>query len=179
MWSWQLEMTRARSGDVFNRGQFDELELLRVAREYDAQAILFGKVTQYYPYTPPKIGLSLIMISPAEGVAIASADGLWDARAIDGSPGLGVFPSGHQLEAKSVGNRPGSGIARRVPAICLFADRVVAACGRNEDSGRSNRNDHADGWVRSANRSACPPADAAQCIPAGPSPYYELPPNPH
>lgn len=69
-----------RARDIFSRGSFDELELLRIAREYDAQAVLFGKLTQYQPYAPPRVGLSLIMISPAEGVAIASADGLWDAR---------------------------------------------------------------------------------------------------
>lgn len=70
----------ARAREVFAHGSFDELELLRVAREYDAQAVLFGLVTQYHPYAPPRVGLSLIMISPGEGVAIASADGLWDAR---------------------------------------------------------------------------------------------------
>lgn len=74
------EDSTARSRDVFARGSFDELELLRIAREHDAQAILFGLVTQYHPYPPPRVGLSLIMISPGEGVAIASADGLWDAR---------------------------------------------------------------------------------------------------
>ena len=71
---------RARAQDVFRGGQFDELELLRVAREYQAQAVLFGNLTQYHPYAPPRVGLSLLMVSPAEGVAIAAADGLWDAR---------------------------------------------------------------------------------------------------
>jgi hypothetical protein len=70
----------ARAREVFSRGSFDELELLRIAREYDAQAVLFGNLTQYHAYAPPRVGLSLIMICPAEGVAIASADGLWDAR---------------------------------------------------------------------------------------------------
>jgi hypothetical protein len=70
----------AKAHDVFTRGSFDELELLRIARKYDAQAVLFGNVTQYHPYAPPRVGLSLVMICPAEGVAIASADGLWDAR---------------------------------------------------------------------------------------------------
>jgi hypothetical protein len=69
-----------RARDIFLRGAFDEIELLRIAREYDAQAVLYGNVTQYHPYAPPRVGLSLIMISPGEGVAIASADGLWDAR---------------------------------------------------------------------------------------------------
>jgi hypothetical protein len=72
----------ARALDIFARGRFDEIELLRVAREYDAQAVLFGQVTQYHPYNPPRVGLSLLMIYPAEGIVIASSDGLWDAREI-------------------------------------------------------------------------------------------------
>jgi hypothetical protein len=70
----------ARAQDIFRGGQFDELELLRVAREYQAQAVLFANVTQYHPYAPPRVGMSLLLVSPAEGVAIASAEGLWDAR---------------------------------------------------------------------------------------------------
>lgn len=70
----------AKARDIFARGQFDEVELLRVAREYQAQAVLFGQVTNYHPYNPPRIGLSLLMIHPAEGIAIASSEGLWDAR---------------------------------------------------------------------------------------------------
>ena len=74
-----------RARDIFLRGAFDEIELLRIAREYDAQAVLYGNVTQYHPYAPPRVGLSLVMISPGEGVAIASADGLWDARELSTS----------------------------------------------------------------------------------------------
>lgn len=74
------EDAAARARDVFSRGQFDELELLRVAREYQADAVLFGQMTQYHPYNPPRLGLSLLMISPGEGIVIASSDGLWDAR---------------------------------------------------------------------------------------------------
>ena len=70
----------AKARDVFANGRFDEVELLRVAREYQAQAVLFGQVTQYHPYSPPRVGLSLLMIHPGEGIAIASTEGLWDAR---------------------------------------------------------------------------------------------------
>lgn len=75
-----LEDATVRSRDIFQSGSFDELEMLRVARQHDAQAIVFGNVTHYHPYAPPRVGLSLVMISPAEGVAIASSQGLWDAR---------------------------------------------------------------------------------------------------
>ena len=69
-----------KAQDVFSSGQFNELEVLRVAREYQADAVLFASVTQYHPYSPPRIGVSLLLVSPAEGVAIASLNGLWDAR---------------------------------------------------------------------------------------------------
>jgi hypothetical protein len=74
------EDPEARAQDVFTTGQFNELELLRIAREYQAQAVLFVNVTQYHPYAPPRLGLSLLLVSPAEGIAIASTDGFWDAR---------------------------------------------------------------------------------------------------
>ena len=70
----------ARARDIFRSGEFNEIELLRIAREYGAQAVVFANVTQYQPYSPPRVGLSLLVVSPAEGIAIASIDGLWDAR---------------------------------------------------------------------------------------------------
>lgn len=76
------EEASAKARDIFAKGQFDEVELLRIARDYQAQAVLFGQVTQYHPYNPPRVGLSLLMIHPAEGIAIATSDGLWDAREI-------------------------------------------------------------------------------------------------
>lgn len=70
----------ARAQDVFASGQFNEMDVLRIAREHQADAVLFANVTQYHPYTRPRIGLQLLLVSPAEGIAIASASGLWDAR---------------------------------------------------------------------------------------------------
>lgn len=61
-------------------GRFDEVELLYLAERYNADAIVFGTITQYQPYSPPRLGLSLRMISPANAVLIASVDGLWDGR---------------------------------------------------------------------------------------------------
>ena len=40
----------ARAQDVFSSGQFNEIELLRIAREYQADAVLFANVTNYHPY---------------------------------------------------------------------------------------------------------------------------------
>lgn len=99
----------AKAREIFANGQFDEIELLRVAREYQAQAVLFGQVTQYHPYNPPRIGLSLLMIHPAEGIAIASSEGLWDARE------TGIAAQAKQLYGQSLS----------WPQSVLGADRVL------------------------------------------------------
>jgi hypothetical protein len=65
---------------VHAQGHFDEELCIQAARLYKADAILTGAVTQYRPYPPPHIGLTLQLLRPAEGVVIASVDGLWDAR---------------------------------------------------------------------------------------------------
>ena len=74
------EDAAVRALDVFVSGQFNEIDLLRIAREYQADAVIFANVTQYHPYTPPRVGLSLLLVSPAEGVVVASLTGLWDMR---------------------------------------------------------------------------------------------------
>jgi hypothetical protein len=61
-------------------GQFLEAEVLRLAREYQADGVLIGSVSQYNPYTPPYVGLTLQLIVPAESVVVAEVDGFWDAR---------------------------------------------------------------------------------------------------
>lgn len=61
-------------------GRFDEHDLLEIADDYNADAILFATITQYQPYTPPRVGLSLRLISPGNAAVIASVDGLWDSR---------------------------------------------------------------------------------------------------
>ena len=66
--------------EVFSDGRFDEDKLLKIARRYNAQGVLFTKITEYHPYTTPRIGLSLLLVSPAEAVVVAAADGLWDLR---------------------------------------------------------------------------------------------------
>jgi hypothetical protein len=61
-------------------GQFLEAEVLRLAREYQADGVLIGSVSQYNPYTPPYAGITLQLIIPAESVVVAEVDGFWDAR---------------------------------------------------------------------------------------------------
>jgi hypothetical protein len=61
-------------------GRFDEMELVELAQAFHADTVLCGAVTYYDAYAPPRIGLSLRLISSAESIVIASVDGLWDAR---------------------------------------------------------------------------------------------------
>ncbi len=75
-----LDVEAASSKEVFSRGQFDEHEALQLSRRFQAQGILYGLVTQYHAYSPPRLGVSLLMLSPAEAVVVASVDGLFDAR---------------------------------------------------------------------------------------------------
>jgi hypothetical protein len=69
----------ACSRRVRQHGEFDEVELLEIALKHQADAILFGAVTQHRSCAPPRIGLSLRLVSTSEAVVIASVDGLWDA----------------------------------------------------------------------------------------------------
>lgn len=71
-----------KSADVFTTGRFDEIELLNLSRRFQAQAVVFARITQYHPYDPPRLGMSLMMVSPAEASVIASVDGMWDGRDI-------------------------------------------------------------------------------------------------
>ena len=60
-------------------GRFDEAAMLELAIQHQADAILCGAVTQHRSYAPPRIGLSLRLVSTAEATVIASIDGVWDA----------------------------------------------------------------------------------------------------
>ena len=74
-----LEARLACSEAVRVGGRFDEAEMLEIAVQHQADAILCGAVTQHRSYAPPRIGLSLRLVSTAEATVIASVDGLWDA----------------------------------------------------------------------------------------------------
>jgi hypothetical protein len=62
------------------QGRFNEAAMIELMHMYHVDGVVFGAVTQYHPYAPPRIGLSLQMVSPAQAVVVASVDGLWDAR---------------------------------------------------------------------------------------------------
>lgn len=76
----KIDDPAVRSQDVFTSGRFNEIEAVRVTREYQSDAILFVNVTQYHPYKPPRLGLNMLLVYPAEGITVASLSGFWDAR---------------------------------------------------------------------------------------------------
>ncbi len=61
-------------------GTFDERQLIELAERYQVDAVLYGSVTNYSPYWPPRVGVNLQLVGTHEAVALASVDGLWDAR---------------------------------------------------------------------------------------------------
>jgi len=74
------DVVAAQSALLHVGGHFDEAELLALCRTFEADAVLLGAVTQFQPYVPQRIGLSLQLINPAQAVVCASINGLWDAR---------------------------------------------------------------------------------------------------
>jgi hypothetical protein len=60
-------------------GRFNELALIQMARDFRADVIILGTLSQFSPYTPVRMGLVLQVISPADGVVVASVDGVWDS----------------------------------------------------------------------------------------------------
>lgn len=67
-------------GSVFTNGTFDEEAIDKIRRRYNVTGVIIAEVTQYHAYNPPRIGLNVLMIDPAESVVVASVDGVWDLR---------------------------------------------------------------------------------------------------
>ena len=65
---------------VHSCGAFDESAMLAATRAFHIDTVLVGTVTQFKPYAPQCVGLSLRLVSPPAAAIIASLDGLWDAR---------------------------------------------------------------------------------------------------
>ena len=66
------------SGQIRCNGRFNEAVMIELARCTRSDLIVLGTVTQYSPYRLPRLGVVLQVISPADGVVVASVDGLWD-----------------------------------------------------------------------------------------------------
>ena len=64
---------------VHVNGRFDEAAMLALGQHFNADVIVHVAITQYMPYTRPRIGLVVQAISPAAAKVVASVDGLWDS----------------------------------------------------------------------------------------------------
>jgi len=61
-------------------GHYDEHLLIYLGKKYGVDAVIFGRVSQFHPYWPPRIGIVMHMVDVREGNVLASTDGIWDAR---------------------------------------------------------------------------------------------------
>jgi len=61
------------------RGEFRKELLMELRRSHGADAALFGVITAYSPYLPPRLGVKLELVSTLTGEVAWSAEGLLDA----------------------------------------------------------------------------------------------------
>ncbi|HHI79403.1 MAG TPA: hypothetical protein ENK02_05445 [Planctomycetes bacterium] len=61
------------------RGRIDPDLVVELGRRYQADALLLTRVTQWFPYKPPRIGLRLQLVSVHSGKVIWAIDQTWDA----------------------------------------------------------------------------------------------------
>jgi nucleotide-binding universal stress UspA family protein len=64
---------------IRENGQFNELGLIEIAREFHADAIIMGTLTQFSPYNPVRMGIVFQVVAPGDGVVVSSVDGMWDS----------------------------------------------------------------------------------------------------
>lgn len=69
--------------DVFDSGIISRETLLAAARRYRADAVLFGVLTQFRPYEPLVIGMSVELASVGTGEVVWSSSALYDAASKD------------------------------------------------------------------------------------------------
>lgn len=74
------EDTPSDGESLARQARFDEGKVLTVAKKYHADLVLFGVITEYHPYLPPRIGLNLYLVAPAEAKTVVAVEGIWDAR---------------------------------------------------------------------------------------------------
>jgi hypothetical protein len=68
---------------TFETGVIPRDVLLAAARRYRADGVLFGVLTQFRPYEPLVIGLSVELASVGTGEVVWSSSGLYDAATCD------------------------------------------------------------------------------------------------
>ena len=68
---------------TFESGMIPRDVLLAAARRYRADGVLFGVLTQYRPYEPLVVGMSVELASVSTGEVVWSTSGLYDAATRD------------------------------------------------------------------------------------------------
>jgi hypothetical protein len=61
------------------RGKIDPDLVVDLGRRYQADALLLTRVTQWFPYKPPRLGLRIQLVSVHSGKVIWAIDQTWDA----------------------------------------------------------------------------------------------------
>jgi hypothetical protein len=66
------------AAQIHRSGEFDEAEMLDLARATRADVVIHCVVTQYSPYPRPRLGVIFQAVGPKQAKVVASVDGLWD-----------------------------------------------------------------------------------------------------
>jgi hypothetical protein len=54
--------------------------LVDMARRFNADGVLISAVTDYHPYSPPRVGVTVHLINTRDARTLVTVDGMWDAR---------------------------------------------------------------------------------------------------
>ena len=94
--------------DVFESGIISRETLLVAARRYRADGVLFGVLTQFRPYEPLVVGMSVELASVGTGEVVWSSSGLYDASSRDVTQDVHNFNNTaarrHELRSRAGGS---------------------------------------------------------------------------
>ena len=94
--------------NAIQSGRFDEEQLVQVAAQYNADAVLYCEVTDFCAYAPLSASVSLSLVDARESVVLLSTDGSWDLRSPDDAYQFRslLIQSGDQAEVEMKFNSP-------------------------------------------------------------------------
>lgn len=65
---------------LWERGQVNLAVLAKASEKYNADAFIFGIITQYRPYDPPVLGLKVYLATSSKGEIAWQADAVFDSK---------------------------------------------------------------------------------------------------
>lgn len=74
-----LDLEEVPESEPTRRGSFRAETVLALARRYNLDAVFVGTVTDYQPFAPQRLGLSIDMVATETGLPIWSAEVMLDA----------------------------------------------------------------------------------------------------